>query len=157
MSKGRTPPEKRIDHAAALRDRLGQVAIQVDNPGVQWDRLAEVEREHWRAIGQAVFDAITTKRRGMMGHFEAGSGYSAQRSEPYVEIAVDLSPMQISPAKAREMGLMLLECAEAAESDALLAAFGRDQIGLDQVRVAQLLDQFRRAREQRLGGKVDAV
>jgi hypothetical protein len=55
------------------------------------------------------------------------------------------------------MGLMLLECAEAAESDALLVEFARTQIGLDQVRAAQLLDQFRRAREGRLGKSVDAA
>ena len=161
MSKGRTPPDKQVNHAERWREKLGKTAYEErvrETPDFDpWNVIPEEIRETWRRIGQAVFEAITTQRRGVMGHFEVGSGYSAQRSEPYVEIAVDLSPVQFSPAKARELGLMLLECAEAAESDALLAAFGREQIGLDQVQIAQLLDQFRKARERRRGGKVDAA
>lgn len=159
MSKGRKPPDEQpvTDHAANFRDRLGRAAFNVDNPGVVWEKLAEVVREHWRLIAQAVLDAITIQRRGIRGQFEVGSGYSYQRSEPYVEIAVDLSPCQFSPAKAREIGLLLLECAEAAESDAVLTEFARDEIGLDQKKAAQLLDQFRRKRDARRGGKVSAA
>ena len=156
MTKGRQPPEKQTDHAAAFRDRLGSAAAAAFNPGVKWETYAEVQREQYRAVGMAVFDAITTQRRGIRGHFEVGSGYSMQRSEPYVEVAVDLSPAQFSPAKAREIALLLLECAEAAESDALIMAFA-GTMDLDQARAAQLLDLFRQQREKRRGGKVDAA
>jgi len=156
MIKGRQPPEKQVDHAAAFRDRLGAAAAAAFNPGVKWETYAEVQREQYRAVGQAVLDAITIQRRGFRGHFEAGSGYSSQRNEPYVEIAVDLSPAQFSPAKAREIGLLLLECAEAAESDALIMAFA-GTMDLDRVRAAQLLDLFRQQRESRRGGRVDAA
>lgn len=125
MSKGRQPPQKQTDHTAALRERLGKVAFTAYDAGVSWQELTDQGREHWRAIGQAVFDAITIQRRGLRGQFEVGSGYSSQRHEPYVEIAVDLSPAQFSPAKAREIALLLLECTEAAESDALIMAFAR--------------------------------
>lgn len=157
MSKGRTPPDKPIDHAAALRDRLGSVAAAAFNPGVTWETYAEVQREQYRNVAQAVFDAITTKRRGAMGHFEVGSGYSAQRHEPYVEIAIDLSPTQLSPAKAREIALLLFECAEAAESDAVISGFARGALGLDERGVAQILDLFRQAREQRRGRTIDTA
>jgi len=46
---------------------------------------------------------------------------------------------------------MLLEAADAAESDAVLMAFARDQIGLDDTGAAQLLNQFRKSREQARG------
>lgn len=156
MTKGRQPPKQQTDHAAALRDRLGAAAAAAFNPGVKWETYAEVQREQYRSVGMAVFDAITAQRRGLRGHFEVGSGYSVQRSEPYVEIACDLSPAQFSPAKAREIGLLLLECAEAAESDALIMAFG-ETMELDQAGAAKLLDLFRRQRARRRGGKVDAA
>lgn len=157
MSKGRQPPEKQTDHAAAFRDRLGRAAAESFNPGVRWETYAEVQREQYRAVGQAVFEAITINRRGLRGQFEAGSGYSSQRNEPYVEIAIGLSPAQFSPAKAREIALLLLECAEAAESDAAIMTFAREGMDLDRAQAAQLLDLFRQQRDKRRGGKVDAA
>lgn len=156
MAKGRRPPEQQTDHAAALHDRLGRAAYKVWSDAASWDSLNDVARERWRRTAAAVLDAVTIQRRGLRGHFEVGSGYSMQRSEPYVEIAIDLSPAQFSPAKAREIGLLLLECAEVAESDAAIVAFA-GTMDLDQPRAAQLLDLFRQQRERRRGGKVDAA
>lgn len=157
MSKGRKVPGEPIDHAAELRDRLGQAAAEAFNPGVTWETYAEVQREQYRAVGMAVFKSITQDRRGMKGTFEVVSGYSSQRHEPFVEVAMDMSPVQMSPGKAREMGLMLLECAEAAESDAQIMGFAMGAMGLDRASAAKLLDLFRQAREQRRGGKVDTA
>lgn len=165
MTKGRKAPDEQpiTDHAAAFRDRLGRAAydalMRATHAGAApaWPQLSDEGKEQYRAVAGAVLDAITIQRRGLRGSFEVGSGYSMQRQEPYVEIAVDLSPAQFSPAKAREIGLPLLECAEAAESDAVITEFARGEIGLDDRRAAQLLDQFRRKRDKRRGGKVSAA
>lgn len=159
MSKGRTPPPAVVDHAAQWRDRLGRAAYEAafDHEPVPWPDADEARRERYRKIGQAVLEVFTTHRRGVAGRFEVGSLYSSQTSEPMVEIAMGRSPTQMTPAKAREIALMILEAADAAESDALVASFGRDRIGLDQIGVAQLLDQFRRERERLRGEKVDAA
>ncbi len=158
MAKGRQPPEQHIDHAAAFRDRLGRAAHAASPESViRWDDLPPALQEQYRRVAQAVLDGITTVRRGLKGQLEVGSGYSLQRSEPYVEIVVSLSPMQCTAAKARELGLLLLECAEAAESDAAIMAFARETMGLDRPHAAQLLDLFRHEREKRQGRKVDAA
>lgn len=149
-SKGRTPPPTYIDHAANLRDRLGRAALEVDNPGTQWDRLAEVQREHWRNIGQAVMDAIVVQG-SRSGEFATSSIYGYTSKKPYVNLEVSVSPMQLSPGKARECALMLLESADAAESDAVLIGFARDALGMDETESAKLLNQFRQYREKQRG------
>lgn len=156
MAKGRDP-NKQTDHAAALRDRLGQAAAEAFNPGVKWETYAEVQREQYRAVGMAVFKSITQDRRGMIGTFEVVSGYSSQRNEPFVEAAMDMSPIQMTPEKAREMGLMLIECAEAAESDAQIMGFAMGAMDMDRTSAAKLLDLFRQAREQRRGKKANTA
>lgn len=157
MTRGRKVPDKAIDHAAALRERVGRAAAGAFNPGVAWETYAEVQREQYSDVGMAVFNAITQQRRGIAGVFEVVSGYSSQRLEPFVEVSVNMSPFQISADKAREMGLMLLECAEAAESDAQIMSFATSALDMDQAEAARLLDLFRQAREQRRGRKVDSV
>jgi hypothetical protein len=72
-------------------------------------------------------------------------------------LTADTSPSQFSPAKAREIALMLLEAADAAESDALIARFGRETLGLDIVQAAQLIDQFRKLRERTRGERTEAA
>lgn len=156
MSKGRTPPLPHIDHASALRERLGAVVAQKFNPGVKWETYAEVQREQYREIGQAVMDAIVVQgARG--GEFSVGSIYGATTRQPYVNVEVSVSPMQLSPAKAREIALMLLESADAAESDAVLIGHARDVLDLSEQASAQLLNQFRQYREKQLGTKVDSA
>src|SRR5205085_5879556 len=76
--KGRTPPLPHIDHASALRDRLGAVVAQEFNPGVKWETYAEVQREQYRAIGQAVMDAIVVQGT-RSGEFSVSSIYGYAR------------------------------------------------------------------------------
>lgn len=97
------------------------------------------------------------KRDPRQGEISTQSIVSSQTGKPYVQFALDISPTQFTPGKAREIALMLLEAADAAESDAALMAFARDQIGLDDARAAQLLDQFRKAREQARGTEASAA
>lgn len=154
MSKGRRVPDQPIDHAANLRDRLGKAAFDaaaaVDSGAPTWERLTEGQRERYRTVGQAVMDAIVDKgdRRG---DFVASSIYGYASQKPYVNIEVSMSPMQVTPAKAREIALMLLESADASESDAVPIGYARDVLDLDERGAAQLLDQFRKYRIAQLG------
>ena len=158
MSKGRTPPPATIDHAAQLRDRLGKAAYEAafDHEPVPWAETDERRRERYRVIGQAVMDVIVTKddRRG---DFSVSSIYGYKNQKPYVNVEVSVSPMQMSPAKAREIALMLLESADAAESDAVLIGYARDVLDLDDRGAAQLLDQFRKYRDKQRGAEVDSA
>ena len=166
--KGRRTPEPTVDHAANLRERLGRVvrdawvawAKEQPNPKPHhldsWEALPESIREVDRRIGQAVMDAIVKRGKGH-GQVHVGSLVSTANGKPYVELSLDVSPAQLTPGKAREVALLLLECSDAAESDSVLMAFARDSIGLDEVRSAQLLGQFRRYRERMRGKEADAA
>ena len=156
--KGRTPPPAQIDHAAQLRERLGKVAYEAafDHEPVPWTEAGEPRRERYRTIAQAVMGAIVTGGR-RQGQISVASTYGATTQKPYVELTTDVSPLQLSPAKAREIALMLLEAADASESDALLARFARETLNLDQVGQAKLIDQFRRTREQQRGETIGAA
>lgn len=143
MSKGRTPPPRPdapIDHAANLRERLGKVVREAwiawakeqketkDSWFSPWEELAEPFKEADRRIGQAVMEQIV-KRDRRMGQISIASSFGYATQKPYVELAMDTSPAQFSPAKAREIAMWLLEAADAAESDAVLMAFARRRSG----------------------------
>jgi hypothetical protein len=160
MSRGRTPPPRPIDHKAALRERLGRAAYhewQTQSGQLPaWEQLTEGEREQWRTIGQAVMDQIV-RRDPRRGEISTEGIISAQTGQPYVQLAIDISPTQLTPGKAREVALMLLEAADAAESDAVLNRFAREQIGLDELGAAQLIAQFRKSREQARGTEASSA
>jgi hypothetical protein len=65
--------------------------------------------------------------------------------------------MQLSPAKAREIALMLLESADASESDAVLMGYARDVLDLNEQGSAQLLNQFRAYRERQRGKAAESA
>lgn len=156
MSKGRKVPDSPIDHAAQLRERLGHSAYDAYKLDGDWIGIEESERRRWRAVGQAVMDVIVTKgdRRG---DFSVSSIYGYASQKPYINVEVSMSPMQCSPAKAREMALMLLESADAAESDAVLIGYAKDVLDLDERGAAQLLQQFRQYREKTRGSAAQSA
>jgi len=162
QQKGRAAAPPITDHRAALRERLGRAAYESARenpmavPSRPWAALSPAEQANWHAIGQAVLAQLTTagNRRG---EIEVASVMSHQDGEPMVDLWVSLSPAQLSPGKARELALMLLEAADAAESDAALSAFARSQLGLDTVQVAGLVGQVRALRERRRGKAVDSA
>ncbi len=55
---------------------------------------------------------------------------------------------ELSPKEARAFAMTVLEAADAAESDAFLCKFAVDKIGLDKQRMAHLLNEFRKYREE---------
>ncbi len=52
---------------------------------------------------------------------------------------------------------MLLESADASESDAVLIGFARDVLDMDEKRAAQVLNQLRGYREKQRGSAVDSA
>jgi hypothetical protein len=157
--KGRKVPDSPIDHAANLRDRLGKAAWEaspVRGPDETWEGLPDVGRAAWRRIGQAVMDVIVDKG-ARRGEFAVSSIYGYATQQPYVNIEVSMSPMQCSPAKARELALMLLESADASESDAVLIGYARDVLNLDERGAARLLNQLRVYRTAQLGRKAKSA
>jgi hypothetical protein len=158
MSKGRKVPPPHIDHAANLRDRLGMAAYEAafDHEPVPWAETDEARRERYRTIGQAVMDVIVP-RDDRRGDFSVASIYGYKSQKPYVNVEVSISPMQCSPAKAREIALMLLESADASESDAALIGFARDALGMSETDQAKLVNQFRQYRTAQRGTSADAA
>jgi len=159
VSKGRKVPDQHIDHAANLADRLGRAAYEAatgSEGDSTWETANPTSKELYRRVGQAVMDVIVVKddRRG---DFSVSSIYGYTSKKPYVNVEVSISPMQLSPAKAREIALLLLECADAAESDAVLIGYARDVLDLDAQKAAQLLGQFRNYRERSLGTKAESA
>jgi len=162
MSKGRKVPDQPINHAAALRERLGKVVRDAwiawakeqketkDSWFSPWEELAEPFKEADRRIGQAVMQEIV-KRDPRMGEISVQGIVSSTTNQPYVQFACDISPTQFTPGKAREIALMLLEAADAAENDSVLMTFARESIGLDERGAAQLIQQLRAQREKARG------
>lgn len=77
-----------------------------------------------------------------------GSGVSLFDGKPYVELVVGEENVQMRPKKAREVAMMLLESAEAAVQDAVLAEFGKEEIGGDEEAGARLVMMLRERREK---------
>jgi hypothetical protein len=70
------------------------------------------------------------------------SGHGARTERGFVELTVDEVRTQMDPAKAKEIGMMLIEAAEAAISDQIVLKFLKDKIGLEDAHAqgAVLLD-----------------
>jgi hypothetical protein len=77
------------------------------------------------------------------------SAYGARTQRGYVEIEIGSTKHQISPDEARTIGHMLLECAEAAQSDQFIMHLARD-LDLDQHEAGMLLLRLRALREATL-------
>jgi hypothetical protein len=78
---------------------------------------------------------------------EVRSLYGARTRQALVSLVVGEHQVVIPPSKAREIAGMLLECAEAAEGDAFLMAWGA-QAGMTDQEAAGLLIHFRSWRER---------
>ena len=72
--------------------------------------------------------------------------YGASSRLPLVSLAIQDTVTQMSPAKAREVALMLLECAEASEVDAFLWEFTAKELQ-DKAAGFFMVQQYRKWRE----------
>lgn len=77
------------------------------------------------------------------------SGYGANTEEPFVSLHYSDTVIQVSPPKAREIALMLLESAEAAEQDCFLMEWAQAETKVDERGAAMLLNEFRLWRKRR--------
>lgn len=92
--------------------------------------------------------------------FHTAAGFGHRTREPFVSIALGETMTQVSPAKARQLAGMLLECAEAAEGDALIMTFATRKLGMTEQQSGQLLLLFRderRKREARDAPKLEPI
>lgn len=82
-----------------------------------------------------------------------GSIVSGRTFEPLVEITLGLERAQLGVEEAREHAAYILQCAEAAESDAFVFTWlTRDIIGSDEENVEnwdRVIGEFRKFREAR--------
>ncbi|HET8631640.1 MAG TPA: hypothetical protein VFL91_29815 [Thermomicrobiales bacterium] len=84
---------------------------------------------------------------------QVGSLVSGRTHEPPVELPIgDRKPEQLPPAKAREIAVMLIEAAEAAEQDAFLFSWAREKLDCDDGQAARLVGELRAWREKREAG-----
>lgn len=77
---------------------------------------------------------------------------SHRTMEPLVAIHMDDFTIQVTPDKAREVGRMLMECAEASEQDAFMLHFVQKELAQDINTAGQMLMMFRKWREDRPKG-----
>jgi len=102
---------------------LEEVLAMLDTIGA-----SKQTRENFRKQAEGVL-----AKRPMRGHDEVtvSSGYGRTSQRGFVELTLDEVRSQMEPRKAREIGLMLIEAAEAATSDELFIKLLTEKIGLD--------------------------
>lgn len=84
--------------------------------------------ENFRRQAEGVLATRPTR-----GHDEVtvSSGYGRTSQRGFVELTIDEVRTQMDPKKAREIGLMLIEAAEAATSDEIFVKLLTEKIGLE--------------------------
>lgn len=107
-------------------------------------------REKFRA------QAVASLKFKARGHVEAAdgsdavtvsSGFGQKSQRGFVELTINEAMTQMDPAKAREIGLMLLQGAEAAVSDEIFMSLMRDRVGItDAERLGRILLDLRELR-----------
>lgn len=85
------------------------------------------------------------------------SGYGGNTKRPFVELTFGPVKTTMSTAKAREIALLLLESADAAESDGFLVEFMQTVMDGDARAATAVLMRFRAYRAKLRGEGVDAA
>ena len=81
--------------------------------------------------------------RGQPDGIWVESGYGANTDRPFVSLRLRDVAVMISPDEARDVAHNLLACAEAAESDAFIIRFAREDLDLEPALALQLLRRYR--------------
>lgn len=71
-----------------------------------------------------------------------------KNGEPVVVLSWGDKAGQLTVTEAREHAMAIMAAADAAESDAFLAAFCKDQLKLDNVQMCMMLHEFREFRKK---------
>jgi len=99
--------------------------------------------EKFRAQAEAVIDRKSERE---LDEVTVASGFGAQSGKGHVDFTLNDERSQMEPAKAREIGLMLIEAAEAAMSDEMFVTL-LQRVGLDAAGQGRLLLQLREIRQ----------
>lgn len=75
------------------------------------------------------------------------AGYGQQSQRGFVELTINETLTQMDTAKAREVGLMLIQSSEAAISDEIVMTLFREKLGLDSVGRSNILLALREIRQ----------
>ena len=88
-----------------------------------------------------------------MSEITVQSMVSMRTREPMVSIywPKDVDAAQLTPDKAREFALSVLQAAEAAEQDEFMFTFATKRIGVDEASAAGLINEYRLHRGQERG------
>jgi hypothetical protein len=90
---------------------------------------------------------VTAKQnQKSLDEVSVGSIFGADTRRGYVQFTLNDQLSQLEPAKAREVGLMLLEAAEAATSDEIFVKL-LEKIGIDGDRAGHILIDLREIRQ----------
>jgi hypothetical protein len=104
-----------------------------------------------RAAAVAWLDRIRLEPPGA-GEIRVSSGYGRNTRAPFVTLALppDVTTVQLPPEQARQVAMQLVEAAEASHSDAFLAGFLRERIGVtDDGKIAMVIEEAREFRDRR--------
>jgi hypothetical protein len=95
---------------------------------------------------------VTQPYREPDGLIEIASGVSAFTGEGFVTLRWAAESAQFTPDEARQHALSILECAEAAESDAAVFAWARSELDVDGPSAARFIGTLRNHRNNPVGG-----
>lgn len=106
-------------------------------------------REKFRAQAEGVLAKRVSREARDDGTdaITVSSGYGQKAQRGFVDLTLNETRSQMEPAKAREVGLMLIEAAEAAVSDEIMVKLLRDKVGLDVERAGRVLLDLRELRQ----------
>lgn len=107
-----------LEEAVALLRTVGGNDTLVN----KFEAQARFALQH-KARGRAPDDSDTD-------HVSVSAGYGAKSQRGFVELVVNDVLTQMDAAKAREIGLMLIQASEAAISDEIVMKLLREKVGL---------------------------
>jgi len=111
-------------------------------------QVVGVPEKHIRAFQQQAEAVLGKKPRKELDNLTVGSGFGQASQRGFVELTIDETLTQMDAAKAREVGLMLLEAAEAAQSDEVFMKLLGDRVGItDPQRRSMILLDLRELRQ----------
>lgn len=94
------------------------------------------------------FVAEKRQTNGELEHWEVGSGYNSMKDRGHVRLKIEDREHQLEPKKAVQIGLWLIEAAEAAIADATVMTWVKQKIGItDHGQLGELLLQLREIRQ----------
>ena len=109
-------------------------------------KAVDVPAKHIESFRTRAEFVASKKPRKEVDNVTVSSGFGQASQRGFVELAIDETLTQMDTAKAREIGLMLIEASEAAQSDEIFIKL-LDQMGIDAERGGRILLDLRELRQ----------